>query len=129
MARILLVEDDPDVRLLMEHVLHGEGYDVTVVETVAIATSLLASQPFDLVLVDANLPDGSGLTVAEKAKSLGRKALVITGYGLSLPKNALADFDYLLKPIRPAELLAEIRQRLSGRNDEPEVIPFPKPAG
>lgn len=56
MARILLVEDDLDVRPLLEYVLGVEGgYEVTAVESVANATALLAAQPFDLVVTDVNL--------------------------------------------------------------------------
>jgi CheY-like chemotaxis protein len=48
MARILLVEDDPEVRPLLEHIIMEKGHKVTATESVAIATSLLNSQPFDL---------------------------------------------------------------------------------
>ena len=126
MARILLVEDDRDVRPLLEHILSAEGYTVTSVETMANAIGLLGCQPFDLVLTDANLPDGSGLRVADKAKEAGAHALVITGYGLSLKPGSLASYDYLLKPVRAAELIAAIRRRLLPRESE-RVVPFPKP--
>jgi two-component system, response regulator RegA len=124
LARILLVEDDRDVRPLLEHIINTEGYQVTSVESVANALSLIATQPFDLVVTDANLPDGSGLKVADKAKEAGVKALVVTGYGLSLTPGSLAAYDYLLKPIRAAELLEAIRRRLP--RDEGRVVPFSK---
>jgi DNA-binding response OmpR family regulator len=63
MARILLVEDDPGVRPLLEHILLGERYEVVTSETVANGIALLGTQPFDLVIGDVNLPDSSGLTV------------------------------------------------------------------
>jgi DNA-binding response OmpR family regulator len=128
MARILLVEDDPDVRPLLEHILLSENYEVTATETAAVALSLLAVQPFDLVVCDVNLPDGSGLDVADRASLAGAKALVITGQGLSLKPGSLAPYDYLLKPLRVGELIAAIKRRLDRRDDPAEVVPFPRPA-
>jgi len=59
-ARILLVEDDPDVRLLLEHVLLGAEYGADGAETLAQAHALLGSASYDLVIADARLPDGRG---------------------------------------------------------------------
>jgi DNA-binding response OmpR family regulator len=120
------VEDDPDVRPLLEHILLENGYQVAVAESVASATALLAAQPYDLVICDVNLPDGSGLTVADQAKAAGVKALVVTGQGLSLKPGSLQPYDYLLKPLRGSELLAGIERRLADRGDNAEVIQFPK---
>jgi len=131
MARILLVEDDPDVKPLLEHLLLSEGYQVTTADSVAVAVSLLEAQPFDLVMCDVNLPDGSGLSIADKASATGVKALVVTGYGLSLKPGSLDRYDYLLKPLRVAELTAAIKRCLAEKGGESEVvfevIQFPKP--
>ena len=127
MARILLVEDDPDVRPLIEHILVAEGgYQVTAVESAANARRLLGSQPFDLVITDVNLPDGSGLTVADEALRGGMTVLVLTGHGLSLKPGALAAYDYLLKPIRAAALLETIRERLARQAGGAQVVRLPK---
>jgi two-component system OmpR family response regulator len=113
---------------LLEHILLEHRYQVTTAETVLTATALLNSQPFDLVICDVNLPDGSGLTVADRAKAAGVKALVMTGQGLSVELGNLQPYDYLLKPLRVAELLASVERRLFGKSgDESEVIQFPKP--
>lgn len=131
MTRILLVEDDPDVKPLLEHLLLSEGYQVTTADSVAVAVSLLEAQPFDLVICDVNLPDGSGLSIADKASAAGVKALVVTGYGLSLRPGSLERYDYLLKPLRVAELTATIKRCLAEKGSEFEivfeVIQFPKP--
>lgn len=124
MTRILLVEDDLDVRMMMEHVLVGAGYAVTTTESVANALALLDNQPFHLVLVDVKLVDGSGLDVAQRAQELGVKTLVVTAYGLQLPRDSLERFDYLLKPIRPQELIDAIRRVLKGQDGEADVIPL-----
>ena len=125
MARILLVEDDLDVRPLLEHLLKMVAtYEVVAVETMANALALIEEQPFDLVVTDVNLPDGSGLRVADKAKEKGVRALVFTGHGLSLEPGALAQYDYLLKPLHAHEFLEAVRRRLPrGASD---VVPFPR---
>ncbi len=128
MARILLVEDDPDVRPLMEHIILDRGYQVTTAESVTIATALLGAQPFDLVICDVNLPDGSGLTVADQAIEAGIKTLVVTGHGLSLKPGSLRPYDYLLKPVRGAELLANIQRCLADKSGDAEIVQFPKPS-
>jgi DNA-binding response OmpR family regulator len=111
-TRILLIEDDRDVRPLIEHVLRTQGFHVTTSDSVAGALAALEAQSFDLVLADVHLPDGSGLSVADRAKALGMRVLVVTSYGLGLAPGALADYDYLLKPVRRAELIDEVRRRL-----------------
>ena len=126
MARILLVEDDADVRPLLEHILFAEGHHVTTAESVKVAVSLLGSQPYDLVITDVNLPDGSGLTVADQAIAAEIATLVVTGHGLRLKPGSLAPYDYLLKPVRPAELLAAINRCLAQRGGDAQVVPFPK---
>ncbi len=114
MARILLVEDDPDVRLLLEHVLTKEGHDVTAVGTASSAGSLLDRVTFDLVIADAILTDGDGTEVAQKAVERRTKALVITGDVTRLPQERLRLFNYLLKPFPPGELVQAVRTSLSG---------------
>lgn len=113
MARILLVEDDVHVRPLLEDILLSDGYQVTTADSVASALSLLRSQPFDLLVSDVNLPDGSGLTIADEALAAGVKVLVVTGHGRSLKPGSLAKYDYLLKPVRIDELLAAVARRLA----------------
>ena len=113
MDRILLMDDDVEVRPLLEHILLDNGYEVATAESVAAAIALLDAQPFDLVLCDVNLADGSGLTVADRAIAAGVKALVVTGYGMSLEPGGLAPYDYLPKPLRVIELLDHIERCLA----------------
>jgi DNA-binding NtrC family response regulator len=112
MKRILLVEDDAELRLLLEHVLLGAGYDVDTAATVTAANAQLENATYDLVLADGRLEDGTGMMVAEKAVAAGMKALIITGYAFDLPQEQLGRYDYLLKPVRPSELLEEVARAL-----------------
>jgi two-component system response regulator HydG len=112
MARILLVEDDPNVLMLLEHVLRGANHDVDLAATVRQARSYLGKRRYDLVVADGKLPDGTGMTVGDAASAVGIETLIITGYALHLPREELMRFEYLLKPLRPIELLNAIERKL-----------------
>jgi two-component system, NtrC family, response regulator PilR len=105
MHRILLIEDDPDVGTLLEHTLLAAGYRVSKVGTLAAAEPLLEHRSHDLLLADLSLPDGCGIDLADKARARGIKTLLITGDALRVPSERLAGHEYVLKPIRPRELL------------------------
>jgi DNA-binding NtrC family response regulator len=117
--RILIVEDDFNVRLLLENILAYEGYAVTAVETAKSARMLLDSLRFDLVIADGILADGNGLDIAEEAIEHQTKALIITGNAFTLPARRLARFAVLLKPVGRGELLEAIREILGGWTVKP----------
>jgi len=114
MATILLVEDDADVRFIIEHVLLDEGHQVDVAATVATGFGLLNSREYDLVIADGKLPDGTGLDVADTAVDREVKALVMTGYAFTLPRKAANRYEILLKPLRPREIVAAVERTLEG---------------
>ena len=110
--RILLVEDDADVSVLMEHVLLAAGYRVDPSATVAGARMLLAGGGYDLVLADGVLPDGSGIMVADEAERQGVPAIIVTAYAFRFPTRELARYGLLLKPVRPDEILDAVGKSL-----------------
>jgi DNA-binding response OmpR family regulator len=114
MSRILLVEDDPDVQPLMEHILLDAGYEVDVTGTMHSGGELLGSRSYDLVIADGRLPDGNGMAVADKAREGGVKVLIVTGYALSLPVELIDRYEILLKPLRPHELIDAVKRALGG---------------
>ena len=111
MARILLVEDHQDVRVLLEHVLFDADHRVDAVSSVAEARALISTGDYDLVLADGLLRDGTGMQVADRAAERGIRSLIITGYAFRLSRELLG-YDFLLKPLRPSELLTAIDARL-----------------
>jgi len=115
MSRILLVEDDQHVRVLLEHVLFDAGYVVDSTATLAEARSLLDSVNYDLLLADGRLPDGTGMALAERAEASGVKILIITGYAFQLASEDLGRYDFLMKPVRPAELIQAIERTLGDK--------------
>jgi DNA-binding NtrC family response regulator len=97
-ARILLTEDDEDVRDLVELVLIDEGYQVDTTDSVAGALSLLEGQSYDLVFTDGLLPDGTGLMIADKAKQQDIKVVMFTGFADAFSEEELAQYRVLRKP-------------------------------
>ncbi len=105
--RLLVVDDEPDLRTLYELTLVREGYDVDSAGTVEEAWALLQGRGaghYQLVITDMRLPDGTGLDLLRRLEHAGRseKAVVITAYGS--PENAVealkaGAYDYLTKPV------------------------------
>ncbi len=112
MARILLVEDDPDVRPSIEQLLLAAGYSVDAAGTFAGAMTLLSTNAYDLVIADAQLEDGNGLDIARAAKSREAKALMLTGYASKFPLEVLERHPCLSKPVRAEALLRAVAQYL-----------------
>jgi DNA-binding NtrC family response regulator len=114
-SRILLVEDDADVRLAVEHVLLDEGYEVDAAENCQQGRAFLDTQPYDLLLTDGRLPDGTGIELANVAAHDGVPALIITGYAFILRALVpdLSRYRVLLKPLRPAEIVEAVAGVLS----------------
>jgi two-component system, NtrC family, response regulator PilR len=102
--RLLVVDDEPDLRTLYELTLMREGYEIDSAGAVAQALELLKSAQYSAVITDMKLPDGSGLDVLRWLEQAGRpeKAIVITAFGSA--ENAVealkaGAFDYLTKPV------------------------------
>ncbi|HZS83959.1 MAG TPA: response regulator [Stellaceae bacterium] len=118
MKRILIVEDDPSVRAIFELVLGSRRYLVDAVSTATDAGLLLDLHPYDLVVADWNLPDGSGVQVADRATAAGVKALIVSGFRISARNDNASRHEVLTKPIRPAELLTLIESRIGAADPD-----------
>ncbi|MEC9483245.1 MAG: response regulator transcription factor [Halomonas sp.] len=115
--RLLLVEDDDLLAESLAETLEDEGYRVDVTARVRQAESLMASEEYNLVILDLGLPDGSGLELLDRWRRGGRRLpiLALTARDSWEDKvNGLrrgAD-DYLTKPYHEAELLARLHALL-----------------
>ncbi|MBX3645130.1 MAG: response regulator transcription factor [Rubrivivax sp.] len=121
--RFLLVEDDPMIGDTLRAALRMEGHAVDWVRDAAAAQSTLASERFDLLLLDLGLPQGSGLDVLRAARARGDSTPVIVLTARDGPGDRVAGLDagaddYLVKPFDLDELSARIRavlRRQAGR--------------
>ena len=116
MERILLVEDDAAIVESLSQLLRQQGFQVSCAFSQAGALALL-SQPFDLMLLDVSLPDGSGFSVCAAARHTAPELPVIflTASDDELSVVTGLDMgaeDYIAKPFRPLELLSRIRTAL-----------------
>ncbi|MFI5673217.1 response regulator transcription factor [Streptomyces cellulosae] len=114
---LLLVVDEPDLTELLSTTLELAGYRISVAGSGAEALARLAERRFDLLVVDANLPDMESLgrdrpTVADRPP-----VLLLTGYeslDSLVPELGLGERDYVTKPFRLAEVLARVQVLLRG---------------
>ena len=110
--RILLVEDEGDIRALLAEALQDESYAVDFAASVREAKSCLTSQTYDLVIADWKLPDGDGRLSADWATELGAKTVVMSGYLSHMPGGRAPDHETLMKPIRLPEFVDLVRRSI-----------------
>jgi two-component system response regulator PilR (NtrC family) len=122
-CRLLVVDDEPDLRTLYEITLVREGYEVDTAETVAEARARLTAGAYHVVITDMRLPDGTGLGLLQwlEANDRAEKAIVITAFGSA--ENAVealkaGAYDYLTKPVDPRQFRAVVASAL-GRATPP----------
>ncbi|HSV71544.1 MAG TPA: response regulator [Methylibium sp.] len=117
--RLLLVEDDAELRRLMQATLAVEGFEVQTAVSLAEARALLRHAPPDALLLDLGLPDGDGADlVRELRRDSAMPILIVSARHQEAQKIRLLDEgadDYLVKPFGVPELLARLRVALRHR--------------
>jgi len=117
--RVLVVEDDREIRALMQSSLAVEGFDVRTAASLSEAGALLRHDPPDVIVLDLGLPDGDGVQlVREVRRHKSVPIIVVSARHQEAQKIALLDAgadDYLTKPFSVGELLARIRVALRHR--------------
>jgi signal transduction histidine kinase len=113
--RILLVEDHIDTLRVMSKLLRAYGQNVKTADTVQSAIACLDADPFDILISDIGLPDGTGLDVMRHAKSAqpSLKAIAVSGLGMEddLRRSQEAGFhQHITKPVSIDKLLTAIDQ-------------------
>jgi two-component system KDP operon response regulator KdpE len=115
-GRILVVDDDPQIRRVMRVTLTGQGYEVDDAKSGDAAVEKLRDAKFDLVLLDMNMPGSSGLETCGEIRSHSEIAIImLTVRDSEDDKVAALDAgadDYVTKPYNAPELLARIRAAL-----------------
>lgn len=117
MSSILLVEDEPRIVAFVEKGLAANGFAVTAVDSGEDALARLATDAYDLVILDIGLPDRDGFSVLEQLRGLGHRVPVVILTARDSVEDTVAGLeggadDYVTKPFRFEELLARIRARL-----------------
>ncbi len=112
--RLLIVDDDPGQRSLLDSFLRGQGFDTVVAESGERALELLPTQKFSLMISDVRMPGLSGLETLQRARKYfpSLPVLLVTAYtDIREAVTAMRDgaVNYLAKPIDLDELLANVR--------------------
>jgi DNA-binding response OmpR family regulator len=124
MPRILIVEDDPAVRDVMEYTLSREGMETEAVANGEAATEhLFSGTPFDLVILDVMLPDTDGVTLCRELRSTDcalRDVPVIMVTARDDETSVVVGLevgadDYVTKPFSPRQLVSRVRAHLRRR--------------
>jgi DNA-binding NtrC family response regulator len=113
-CKVLVVEDDSDIRELLSDVFEIEGYHFTLAANAAEMRAALASDPdIDILIVDVRLPGGEdGLVLAQEASSQGLPVIVTSGDRAHFDNNATPGHRHIAKPFRVSSLLALIDETL-----------------
>lgn len=119
MPTILFVEDDATIAMGVEYSLKQDGFQVSLANRLEEARDLFGRQPFDLVLLDLGLPDGSGYTLCKEIRAGGETPIIILSArdeegSIVLGLDLGAD-DYITKPFRLRELMSRIKAVLRRR--------------
>ncbi len=124
--RILLVDDEPDLRQMVRRYLQAEGFDVADVADGESALAQLRKTTPDLILLDIGMPDMDGFTVLQEVRKTSEvPVIMLTARSEEIDRVmglTMGADDYLTKPFSPRELVARIRAVLRrGRIDRSNV--------
>ena len=126
MSRILIIEDDMDLREGIAYFLEKDGYEVLTAGTKRAGMETIRKALCDLILLDCNLPDGSGFDLCTEAKEYGDvPILMLTARDTEMDEVKALEMgvaDYMSKPFSIAVLKARIRKILQGRKPENRLV-------
>ena len=130
--RILVIEDEPGIRLAIKDELEFEGFDVLIADDGPSGLAAIVNAHPDLVVLDIMLPGRNGFQICEDVRAQGIRTpiIVITARNQESDKVRgleLGADDYVTKPLSLAELLARIRAvlRRTGRGDDRDIVEVP----
>lgn len=123
LTSILIVDDEPGMRDLLSSVLNDEGYSVEAVENGKKAIKACEKSPFDVALIDIELPDMKGTELLNRLKKRQPKMIRIIITGHPSIENAMKAVNeradgYLLKPFEVTDLLKMIARLLTEKTNE-----------
>ena len=121
---VLVVDDDPEIRVLLARYLSGQGLRVSTAEDCRSCHRRIQEGGVDLVVLDVMLPDGSGVEVCKEVRAAGNRVPVILLTALRDEVDRVVGLevgadDYVGKPFSPRELVARIRAVLRRLQDGP----------
>lgn len=122
MSKILVIDDEIEICLILDKFLTKKGFEVVTAHTGNDGLAKLKNNTFDLIISDFRLPDFTGLDLLKEIKAIrqGNKVIIITGYSdirMAVEVIKYGAIDYITKPLYPEELLSLINQSIAGGGD------------
>ena len=134
--KILIIEDEPDIRKNLEYNLSREGYSVLTAASIAEAEQLISSNNLSLILLDLMLPDGSGLDLCKKMKSdpdvQNLPIIILTAKDDEVDKVVgfeIGADDYVTKPFSVRELILRIKAVLKRGDNKKDIVEIDRQFG
>jgi two-component system response regulator PilR (NtrC family) len=124
--KILVVEDEKNMREILKILLEGEGYDISAAKDAAEGISFIERDIFDLIITDVRMPGGNGLQILEKAQEISPETLVIIITAFGTIESAIeamkhGAYDYIHKPFKIDEIRLVVKNALEKRKLRGEV--------
>lgn len=111
--RVLVVEDEPSILDTVVYALETEGISVVGVGTCAEASARILAEPFDLLILDVGLPDGSGMDLCKQVRATSAVPVIfLTARSSEVDRIVgleIGGDDYVVKPFSPRELTARVK--------------------
>ena len=134
--KILLIEDEPDIRKTLEYNLSREGFDVACASSLSEGKNYINAGQFSLILLDLMLPDGSGLDLCRELKSDSEKKttpiIILTAKDDEVDKVVgfeLGADDYVTKPFSVRELILRVKAVLKRGNQKSANLEVQRQSG
>ncbi len=115
MNKVLVIDDEPIVRISSKRTLEPEGYEVKLADSGKAGIEFLEKESFDLILLDLKMPDMSGIEVLAVVMDRwpGTKVIIVTGYSTvetAVEALRLGAFNHIEKPFTPDSLLTAVNE-------------------
>jgi two-component system response regulator MprA len=127
--RVLVVDDDPPLRRMLERTLRAEGYEVTLAPDGGVALAAAERSAPDVIVLDVGLPALDGLSVCRRLRSKGLATPILMLTARDAVSDRVAGLeagadDYLVKPFAAAELVARIRALTRRHGDGGPLVSY-----
>lgn len=112
---VLVADDEDDLRMLLDHVVTGAGYQVTTAEDGQDAITKIQAATFDLALLDIQMPNASGIEVLKylREHSPSTKAIMLTGYAdlkYAMEAREFGAMDFISKPYKLEDIVKTLER-------------------